>query len=115
MTIYFDFTPYITNTPHTVSIENPFFTNFVTMQLDEQHIPFTCTNHKRIIHPGGPVGGFYMDPISVIDHTDITVSLNPDIMNDIQYCGGETPDRTAKLYQAFQNAMADTDEDDVDE
>lgn len=115
MTIYFDFTSYTSNTPRTVSIKNPFFTNFVTIQLNEQHIPFTRNDHKRIIHPGGPVGGFYMEPVSVIDSTDITTSLNSDIMNNIQHCGGKTPDRTTKLYQAFQDAMADTDEDDTKE
>lgn len=115
MTIYFDFTPYTTNTPRTVSIKNPFFTNFVTIQLNEQHIPFTRNDHKRIIHPGGPVSSFYMEPVSVIDSTDITTSLNFDIMNNIQHCGGKTPDRTTKLYQAFQDAMADTDEDDTNE
>ena len=111
MTTYFDFTPYVIDTPHTVSIKNPFFTNFITMQLDEQRIPFTRNDHKRIIHPGGPVSGFYMEPVSVIDSTDITTSLN----FDIQHCGGKTPDRTTKLYQAFQDAMADTDEDDTNE
>lgn len=116
MTTYFDFTPYAIDTFTRVKLANPFFVNFLTEQFDEQHIPYTCEQHGYLIDEGGPVDGWYMDPIYGADYSYITTSLNDHMIDMIRNCGNyDNIDYTSSLYKAFDQSLADASAEDMKE
>lgn len=116
MTTYFDFTPYVTDTFTHVKLANPFFVNFFTEQLDEQHIPYTCEQHEYLIDEGGPVDGLYMDPIYGVDYSYVTTPLNNHMIDIIRNCGNyDNIDYASSLYKAFDQSLADASAEDMKE
>lgn len=112
MTIYFDFTPYVTDTPISIRIQNTCFTTFLCKQFDEQQIPYTCVDHEKMIQPGQSFRNVYIDPIYVTTDSTITVSLTVDIMNILNKCGNyDNTIRNSPIYKAFdQNRKDDAEE-----
>lgn len=83
---YFDFTPYVTDTPVSFDMKDNQFADFIHEQLEYEHIPVTIQPHTIIIDEGGPVEGtpFIAPPEEEeVTHTTITAPLSQTIIENI--------------------------------
>ena len=80
---YFDFTPYVTDTPVSFTITDGPFTSFICDQLTAANIPFTKDIHMYKINDGGPVEGteFIMPPSQAFSYVIITAPLTKSMVN----------------------------------
>lgn len=86
MKTYFDFTPYVTNTPVSFTISNENYAQFIIEQITQQNIPVTYQCDTTCIDEGGPVEGtaFIAPPMYRINHTTIIAPLSRAIVNRLQ-------------------------------
>lgn len=80
---YFDFTPYVTDTPTSFTINNENYAQFIISQVTQQNIPLTYHCDTTCIDEGGPVEGtpFIAPPMYRINHTTITAPLSQIMIN----------------------------------
>lgn len=80
---YFDFTPYVTDTPVSFTITDESFMDFICEQLTAANIPFTKDVHIYKINDGGPIEGteFIMPPSQAFSYAIITAPLTKSMVN----------------------------------
>lgn len=74
---YFDFTPYVTDTPVSFTITDGPFTSFICDQLTVANIPFTVKDYNRQIQEDKVIADtdLALPPIETFDHAIITAPL----------------------------------------
>lgn len=74
---YFDFTPYVTDTPVSFTITSGPFTSFICDQLTAANIPFTVKDYNRQIQVDKMITktDIALPPIETFDHAIITAPL----------------------------------------
>lgn len=85
MKTYFNFTPYVTDTPVSFDIKDENYALFIYEHLQSQNIPVTYHCYKRIIDEGGPVKGtpFIAPPMTTVDKTTFTAPLEDQFVERI--------------------------------
>ncbi len=80
---YFNFTPYVTDTPVSFTITDGSFMDFICEQLTAANIPFTKNVHMYKINDGGPIEGteFIMHPSQAFSYAIITAPLTKSMVN----------------------------------
>lgn len=80
---YFDFTPYVTDTPVSFTITSGSFMDFICEQLTAANIPFSKNVHMRKLDDGGPVAGtdLIAPPSRTFSHVVITAPLAKPMVN----------------------------------
>lgn len=80
---YFDFTPYITDTPVSFTITDGPFMDFICDQLTVENIPFTKDVHMRKLDDGGPIEGtdLIAPPSQTFSYAIITAPLTKSMVN----------------------------------
>lgn len=117
MKTYFDFTPYVTNTPVSFTIESGQLMGFICAQLDATHIPYDAQVHNRRIDDGGPVEGtdFIMPPLETFDHAIITAPLSQTMVNRlIADDDMDTFNKDTTMMNAYVNWYKDENEKDME-
>lgn len=80
---YFNFAPYVTDTPVSFDIKDENYAQFIISQVTQQNIPLTYHCDTTCIDEGGPVEDtpFIAPPMYRINYTTITASLSQAIIN----------------------------------
>lgn len=80
---YFDFIPYMTDTPISFTINNENYAQFIISQLTQQNIPLTYDCDTTCINDEGPVENtpFIAQPMYRINYTTITAALSQTMIN----------------------------------
>ena len=100
---YFDFTPYVTDTPVSFDMRGNRFAKFIHEQLEYEHIPTTIEPHTIIVDEGGPVEGtpFIAPPEEEVTHTTMTAPLSQTIIKSILADDKLIFKGSSKLQQAY--------------
>lgn len=117
MKTYFDFTPYVTNTPVSFTIESGQLMGFICAQLDATHIPYDAQVHNRRIDDGGPVKGtdFIMPPLESFNYAIITAPLSQTMVNRlIADDDMDTFNKDTTMMNAYVNWYKDENEKDME-
>lgn len=117
MKTYFDFTPYVTNTPVSFTIESGQLMGFICAQLDATHIPYDAQVHNRQIDDGGPVKGtdFIMPPMETFDYAIITAPLSQTMVSRlIANDDINTFNKDTTMMNAYVNWYKDENEKDME-
>ena len=74
---YFDFTPYVTDTPVSFTITDGPFSSFICDQLTTVNIPFTVKDYNRQIQVDKVIAetDIALPPMETFDHAIITAPL----------------------------------------
>ena len=83
---YFDFTPYITDTPVSFTITDGPFMDFICDQLTVENIPFTKDVHMRKLDDGGPIEGtdLIAPPSQTFSYAIITAPLSQKMITRLE-------------------------------
>ena len=102
MTVYFDFTPYVTDTPISIHIQDTCFATFLREQFDEQNIPYTNKNNQIMIGP---------DEYVTINN-DMSISLSPNIIDMLNKHGNfDESVKDSPICKAYERNLDDIDHD----
>lgn len=110
---YFDFIPYMTNTPISFTIASNQLMGFICAQLDAANILYDTKIHNRRIDDGGLVEGtdFIMPPMESFDYAIITAPLSQTMINRlIANDDMNTFDNDATMMDAYVNWYKDENE-----